>query len=108
MSQKYRHRGYRDSEREESRERSKSVPRQQLTKEEQIQRRSLPATDVLAGAVVVVQAADSGPLAGRLDRSGYGRTDGRPTRQGQYRRRGSRFDFHPPLALREPIRAMKR
>ena len=53
MSQKYRHRGYRDSEREEPRERSKSAPRQQLTKEEQIQRRSLRhAIDREANAVV--------------------------------------------------------
>ena len=53
MSQKYRHHGYRDSEHGDSRERSKSAPRQQLTKEEQIQRRSLRhAIDREANAVI--------------------------------------------------------
>jgi len=40
MSRKYRHQGYRDSEREE-RSRDKPPPRKELTKEERIQRRSM-------------------------------------------------------------------
>ena len=40
MNRKYRHQGYRDSEREE-RPRDKAPPRKELTKEERIQRRSM-------------------------------------------------------------------
>jgi hypothetical protein len=40
MNRKYRHQGYRDSEREE-RSRDKPPPRKELTKEERIQRRSM-------------------------------------------------------------------
>lgn len=40
MNRKYRHQGYRDSEREE-RPRDKPPPRKELTKEERIQRRSM-------------------------------------------------------------------
>jgi len=41
MSRKYSHRGYRDSEREERSSRPKGPPRQSLTSEERIQKRSL-------------------------------------------------------------------
>ena len=41
MSQKYRHQGYRDSDREESRDRSRRGPREELTREERIQLKSL-------------------------------------------------------------------
>jgi len=52
MSPKYRHRGYRDSESDE-RERPKSPPKSDLTKEERIQKRSLRhAIDRKAHAVL--------------------------------------------------------
>ena len=41
MSRKYRQHGYQDSAHEESRSQKKPAPRQELTKEERIQRRSL-------------------------------------------------------------------
>ena len=53
MSPKYRHRGYKDSEHENERRRDKAPPRQSLTKEERIQKRSLRhAIDRDANAVV--------------------------------------------------------
>ena len=53
MSQKYRHHGYRDTEREEDRGRSRRPPQNNLTTEEKIQRRSLrKATDRTAHEVV--------------------------------------------------------
>ncbi len=41
MSRKYRHQGYQDSDRDDERSRRQPPPRQELTKEERIQRRSL-------------------------------------------------------------------
>jgi hypothetical protein len=41
MSRKYRHQGYQDSDRDDSRRRGKAPPRQSLTEEEKIQRRSM-------------------------------------------------------------------
>jgi hypothetical protein len=41
MSRKYRHQGYQDSDRDDDRRRGKAPPREKLTEEERIQRRSL-------------------------------------------------------------------
>ena len=41
MSRKYRHNGYQDSDRDDDRRRGKAPPRQSLTEEERIQRRSM-------------------------------------------------------------------